>query len=149
MMGFKDAVKILGLDLSASKNDIRKAYRELAVKNHPDKFLDEIDKQIAEKNFKKIQEAYDFLMNLTPAVSAEDRMTRSGYDVQTDKARAKNIDALFKSAPMSSENTHWSDVTTTQQKIMIFLVAVAFLNIGGLILMIYWRRLSLWISGLF
>ena len=148
-MTFKDAVKTLGLDLSASKKEIRTAYRELVVKNHPDKFQEDVDKLIAEKNFKRIQEAYEFLMALQPAVSVEDRMMRSGYDVEGDKTRSQSNDPLFKAAPMSSENVRWSDVMSTQQKIVIFLIAIAFLNIGGLILMIYWKNVSTWIANLF
>jgi DnaJ-class molecular chaperone len=45
---------ILGLDKSASEADIKKAYRKLAMKHHPDKGGDP-------EQFKKIQGAYDIL----------------------------------------------------------------------------------------
>ena len=57
-MEYKDYYKILELDKSASQNDIKKAYRKLALKYHPDKNPN--DKE-AEKKFKDISEAYEVL----------------------------------------------------------------------------------------
>jgi molecular chaperone DnaJ len=53
-----DYYKTLGVDRSASAEDIRKAYRRLARKYHPD--LNPGDKS-AEERFKTVQEAYDVL----------------------------------------------------------------------------------------
>ena len=53
--------KILELNTSASKDDIKRAYRRLAMKWHPDKNQD--NKEEAEKRFKEISEAYDVLSN--------------------------------------------------------------------------------------
>lgn len=57
-MEYKDYYKILGLDKKASQEQIKKAYRKLAVKYHPDKNRD--NKQ-AEDKFKQINEAYEVL----------------------------------------------------------------------------------------
>lgn len=54
----KDHYVTLGLDRKASTDDIRKAYRKLARKYHPD--LNPGDKS-AEDKFKQVQEAYDIL----------------------------------------------------------------------------------------
>lgn len=54
----KDYYKVLGVDRNASASDIKKAYRKLARKYHPD--LNPGDKQ-AEAKFKEIQEAYSVL----------------------------------------------------------------------------------------
>ena len=53
--------KILGVDSSISDNDLKKSYRKLAIKHHPDKVahLGEDHVQVAEDKFQKIQEAYD------------------------------------------------------------------------------------------
>ena len=56
MMG-KDFYKILGLDKSASESDIKKAYRKLALKYHPDKNKS----PGAEEKFKEVAEAYEIL----------------------------------------------------------------------------------------
>ena len=57
-MEFIDYYKILGVSKSASEADIKKAYRKLARKYHPD--LNPNDKD-AEKKFKKINEAQEVL----------------------------------------------------------------------------------------
>ncbi len=53
-----DYYKILGVDKNSSVDDIKKAYRKLALKWHPDK---NPDNKSAEENFKKISEAYAVL----------------------------------------------------------------------------------------
>lgn len=57
-MDYKDYYKILGVERKASEEEIRKAYRELAKKHHPDRNPD--NKQ-AEERFKEINEAYQVL----------------------------------------------------------------------------------------
>ncbi len=59
-MDFKDYYKILGLTKNASQEEIKKAYRKLAVKHHPDKNPD--NKQ-AEESFKLANEANEVLGN--------------------------------------------------------------------------------------
>src|SRR5436190_19108703 len=57
-MEYKDYYKTLGVSKTASQDDIKKAYRKLAVKYHPDK--NPGDKK-AEEKFKEINEANDVL----------------------------------------------------------------------------------------
>ncbi|MDJ0646786.1 MAG: J domain-containing protein [Flavobacteriaceae bacterium] len=59
-MAFIDYYKILGLAKNASEKDIKKAYRKLARKYHPD--LNPNDKE-AEKKFKEVNEAHAVLGN--------------------------------------------------------------------------------------
>ncbi|MGA3208314.1 MAG: DnaJ C-terminal domain-containing protein [Syntrophales bacterium] len=54
----EDYYKLLGLDKKASTEDIKKAYRKLALKWHPDK---NPNNKAAEEKFKKISEAYAVL----------------------------------------------------------------------------------------
>lgn len=54
-----DYYRILGVEKSASTDDIKKAYRRLALKYHPDR--NPSDKKGAEEKFKKISEAYAVL----------------------------------------------------------------------------------------
>ena len=58
----KDLYKILEVDKKASAADIKKAYRKLAMKYHPDKNQGSAEeREIAEKKFKDISEAYNIL----------------------------------------------------------------------------------------
>ena len=55
----KDYYEILGIPRDATEKDIRKAYKKLAIKWHPDKNPD--NQELAEKKFKEISEAYSVL----------------------------------------------------------------------------------------
>jgi DnaJ-class molecular chaperone len=56
-----DYYDILGISKSASADEIKKAYRKQALEWHPDRHKD--DKEVAEKRFKEINEAYQVLSN--------------------------------------------------------------------------------------
>lgn len=66
-MNSKDYYGLLGIDKNATENDIKKAYRKLAMEFHPDINADED----AEEKFKAIGEAYAVL---------SDRQKRQVYD---------------------------------------------------------------------
>ena len=59
-MSKRDYYDVLGVSRSSSAEEIKKAYRKLAIKFHPDK--NPGDKE-AEENFKEAAEAYDVLSN--------------------------------------------------------------------------------------
>ena len=61
-MDYKDYYKILGVERNASEDDIRKAYRKLAMQYHPDRNPND---QQAEERFKEINEAYQVLNDPT------------------------------------------------------------------------------------
>lgn len=75
-MAANDYYQTLGVSKSASADDIKKAYRKLALEWHPDRHKD--NKTEAEKKFKEINEAYQVL---------SDPQKRSSYD-QFGKAGA-------------------------------------------------------------
>ena len=57
-MEYQDYYKVLGVDKKATQDEIKKAYRKLAVKYHPDK---NAGNKEAEDKFKLINEANEVL----------------------------------------------------------------------------------------
>ncbi len=59
-MEFQDYYQILGVDRGASADEIKRAYRKLAMKHHPDR-APEGEREAAEARFKRVGEAYEVL----------------------------------------------------------------------------------------
>lgn len=72
-MAKKDYYEILGVDKNASQDDIKKAYKKMAMKYHPDRMVGKTDneKKDAEEKFKEINEANSVL---------SDEEKRKNYD---------------------------------------------------------------------
>lgn len=54
--------EVLGVSQNASNDEIKKAYRDLSRKYHPDSYVDNPLSDLAEEKFKEVQEAYDQIM---------------------------------------------------------------------------------------
>lgn len=76
--GEKNAYRVLGLTEDATQQEIRKRYKKLAVQWHPDRNPD--NKEIAQKKFMEIQEAYEILSNLKSKRASKNSETRSEKD---------------------------------------------------------------------
>ena len=57
-----DPYQVLGVSRSASDEEIKKAYRSLSRKYHPDANVNNPNKEQAEEKFKQVQQAYDRIM---------------------------------------------------------------------------------------
>jgi len=93
-MEFKDYYKILGVNKTATDEELKKAYRDLAKKHHPDK--NPGDKS-AEDKFKDISEAYEVL---------KDPEKRKKYDAlgsNWKQAGTGNFDEWFKNYSHSNQ----------------------------------------------
>ena len=62
-MAKRDYYEVLGVNRGASDDEIKKAYRKLAMKFHPDRVstMSDAEKKTAEEKFKELQEAYAVL----------------------------------------------------------------------------------------
>jgi molecular chaperone DnaJ len=75
-MAKRDFYEILGVAKTATEDDIKKSYRKLAMKYHPDR---NPDNKEAEEKFKEVKEAYEMLTNPEKR-EAYDRYGHAGVD---------------------------------------------------------------------
>ena len=76
---------VLGVDPSATDEEIKKAYRELAKKYHPDNYADSPLADLAQEKMKEINEAYDTIQ--------KERMSKgssSGYSGDSSFAEIRS-----------------------------------------------------------
>lgn len=61
----RDYYEVLGVDRNVTADELKKAYRKMAIKYHPDRQQGKTDaeKKAAEEKFKEAAEAYDVLSN--------------------------------------------------------------------------------------
>jgi molecular chaperone DnaJ len=76
-MAKEDFYKLLGVSKNASEAEIKKSYRKMAMKFHPDRNKEKLE--VAEKKFKQIKEAYEILSDAQKR-SAYDQFGHAGVD---------------------------------------------------------------------
>lgn len=69
--------EVLGVSPNASNDEVKKAYRELSRKYHPDSYANNPLAELAEEKFKEVQEAYDQIM----------KQREGGYSYQSGSQR--------------------------------------------------------------
>lgn len=82
----KDPYEVLGVPHGASEEEIKKAYRELARKYHPDRYVDNPLADLAQEKMKEINEAYDILTK--GGAAAASQTSRSSYTGGTSGSSA-------------------------------------------------------------
>ena len=84
MSAKKDYYEVLGTPRTSTAEEIKKAYRKLAVQHHPDKHKG--DKK-AEEKFKEIGEAYEVLSDDARRQAYDDNRRRNLLDNPLETAR--------------------------------------------------------------
>lgn len=96
-MSKRDYYEVLGVSKNASNDELKKAYRKLAMKYHPDKNPGD---KAAEENFKEAAEAYEVLSNADKKAKY-DRFGHSGLRGGQDFHSYQNVNDIF---------SHFSDI---------------------------------------
>lgn len=84
----KDPYEVLGVPHGASEDEIKKAYRELARKYHPDNYANNPLADLAQEKMKEINEAYAALTNKGGASS---QTGGAGYGTQQSGSAASGV----------------------------------------------------------
>ena len=104
----KNPYEILGVSPSASDDDIKAAYRNLARKYHPDQYDNNPLSDLAQEKMKEINDAYDTIIR--------ERQSRSGggstagyADVRALLAQRRygQAEELLDGVPMGARNAEW------------------------------------------
>ena len=74
----RDPYKVLGVAPDATDDEIKKAYRELAKKYHPDNYANTEFSDIANEKMKEINEAYDEILHMRAGGQNTSSQTDSG-----------------------------------------------------------------------
>lgn len=119
----KDHYRTLGVKTSASQTEIKKAYRALAVKYHPDK---NPDNPLSEAQFKEVQEAYATLSEPSKRAAYDDERWLAGIGTNNHQAQEVTPAWLMKTcfelnASLKTIDTHRMSQKALKSYILLIL----------------------------
>jgi hypothetical protein len=82
-MAYTDPYKVLGVDPGASDDEVKKAYRNLARKYHPDKYKDTDLKDMADEKMKEVNSAYEEIQKMRKGGSNNSEYNGQSYNNST------------------------------------------------------------------
>jgi molecular chaperone DnaJ len=106
-----DPYEMLGVSRDASMDEIKKAYRRLSRKYHPDANVNNPNKAEAEEMFKRVQEAYDQI------VKEREHGTRGGYGPFGSYAESEEEDPKLKAVVNFINSQHYREALNVLEQI--------------------------------
>lgn len=91
----KDPYSILGVSQNASDDEIKRAYRELARKYHPDNYQNNPLADLAEEKMKEVNEAYDTITKMRSGSGYESASSSGGYQYQRQYTQNQSTGSVF------------------------------------------------------
>ena len=132
-----DPYSVLGVSSSATDEEIKKAYRSLSRKYHPDANINNPNKDEAEAKFKEVQQAYSQIMDEREKGYTGGYSGYSGYGQQSSGAGYNESDSHMQAAMHYIQSGHYKealnvlDTITPRSAQWYFLSAVANSGVGN------------------
>ena len=113
----KNPYEVLGISPNATNEEVKKAYRELAKKYHPDNYADSQMADLAEEKMKEINEAYDEILRIR--AGEKSGSTYSGATSSTNgfylkirnlinQGEFKEAEAMLNDVEIHERNAEWN-----------------------------------------
>lgn len=116
----KNPYEVLGVSESATDDEIKEAYRALARKYHPDKYIDDGLKEMANEKMQQINEAYDAIKDIRagkrPGYGGSSSYGGSSYSGTSSFAQIRQMinagqysaaEAALNNVPSDNRNAEW------------------------------------------
>lgn len=107
-----DPYKVLGVGPDASDDEIKKAYRELAKKYHPDKYTDSPFADMASEKMKDINEAYDQIINERRNAKNQGQSYTAYHN---NRSRFEAIRRMINSGDFTGAEQELSDIPSSER----------------------------------
>lgn len=128
-----DPYKVLGVSPSASDEEIKKAYRALAKKYHPDNYIDNPLSDLAAEKMKEINEAYDAITKARSSggyTGGSQGTGSSGYDGSSGSTGYARIRELLNQNRITEAELLLSRETDKNSAEWHFLTGVVYMRKG-------------------
>lgn len=110
-----DPYKVLGVSRDATDEEIKKAYRELARKYHPDNYVNNPLAELVEEKMKEINEAYDRIQKErsdSPKSSGRKSADYTGEFIRVREliqtGRLVEAEQMLNTVPIADRNGEWN-----------------------------------------